>query len=109
MWRAVSTHWIQPVLTACDEERASIASFKAAHQAQMAAMGAAQQATRHQRRPLMALNQWVAQYLKIAKVALRDTPEYVEKLGAVSRGSRTAAQRSAAKKAAATRALKQAA
>lgn len=72
-------------------------------------MGAAQQATRDQRAALMALNQWLAQYLKIAKVALRDTPEYVEKLGAVSRSSRTAAQRGAPKKAAATRALKRAA
>jgi hypothetical protein len=90
-------------------ERAAIATFDQAYAAQVAAMGAAQQATRAQEAALTALTKWLAQYLKIAKVALRETPEYMEKLGATARSSRTAAQRGAAKKAAATRALKNAA
>ncbi len=91
------------------QERAMIAAFEQANQAQVAAIGAAQQATRDQRAALSALNQWVAQYLKIAKIALRSKPELVEKIGGVSRSARTAAQRGAPKKAAATRAAKLAA
>src|SRR6266545_3789134 len=81
----------------------------AAVNAQVAEIGAVQQATRDQRAVLTALNQWVAQYLKIAKIALRSKPELVEKIGGVSRSARTAAQRGAPKKAAATRAAKLAA
>jgi hypothetical protein len=51
----------------------------------------------------------VQQYLKIARVALRDKPELYTKLGGVARSTRTAAQRQAPKKAAATRAAKKAA
>jgi hypothetical protein len=91
------------------QECAAIAAFEQANQAQVAAIGAAQQATRDQRVALTALNQWVAQYLKIAKIALRSKPELVEKIGGVARSARTAAQRGAAKKAAATRAAKLAA
>jgi len=51
----------------------------------------------------------LAQYLKIARIALRDKPQLYEKLGGVARSGRTAAQRQAPKKAAATRAAKKAA
>lgn len=87
-------------------EQATIAAFDVANQDQAAAKGAAQQATRDQNAALAALNKWLAQYLKIAKVALRDRPQLYEKLGGVARSSRTAAQRQAPKKAAATRAAK---
>jgi hypothetical protein len=92
-----------------ERERAAIIAFDHAYRAQVAAMGAAQQATRAQEAALTSLNKWLAQYLKIARVALREKPEYMEKLGATARSSRTAAQRGAAKKAAATRALRNAA
>ena len=72
-------------------------------------MDAAQQATREQKAALAALNAWLAQYLKIARVTLRDKPELYTKLGGVARSTRTAAQRQAPKKAAATRAAKKAA
>jgi hypothetical protein len=90
-------------------ERAAIAAFDQANQAQVAAMGAAQQATRDQKAALTAQAAWLAQYLKIARVALRDKPQLYEKLGGVARSSRTAAQRQAPKKAAATRAARKAA
>jgi hypothetical protein len=90
-------------------ERAAIATFNQANHAQVAAMGAAQQATREQKAALTAQAEWVAQYLKIARVALRDKPQLFEKLGGVARSSRTAAQRQAPKKAAATRAARKAA
>ena len=62
-------------------ERAKIDAFVQADQAQEAAKGAAQQATRDQDAALKALNQWTARYIKIARVALRDKPQLLEKLG----------------------------
>jgi hypothetical protein len=52
------------------------------------------------------INNWVAQYLKNAKVALRGKPQLLEKIGVTARTSKTAAQRAALAKAAATRAAK---
>lgn len=89
-------------------ERLKISFFDSANQEQEAAKGAAQQVTREQDAALQALNDWTAQYLKIAKVALRDKKQLLEKLGVVARTSKTAAQRAAPKKASATRAAKKA-
>ncbi len=74
-------------------ERGKITAYDEANQRQEAAKGAAQQATREQEAALQALNEWVAQYLKIAKVALREKPQLLEKLGIAARTSKTAAQR----------------
>ncbi len=87
-------------------EHAVITAFDYATQAHVAALGAAQQATRDQQAALEKLNQWLAQYLKIAKIALRAKPDLIEKLGGLARSSRTLAQREAPKKAAATRAAR---
>ena len=87
-------------------ERAKIVEYDQANQAQEAAKGAAQQATRTQDKALSELDDWMARYLKIAKVALRDDRELLEKLGILSRSSKTAAQRAAPAKASATRAAK---
>ena len=87
-------------------ERDQITAFDTANQQQEAAKGAAQQATREQDTALQALNEWTAQYLKIAKVALRGKKQLLEKIGVIARTSKTAAQRAAPKKAAATRAAK---
>ena len=89
-------------------EQAVIDVLNQTYQAQVAAMGAAQQATREQAAALAALRRWIAQYLKIAKVALHDKPELIEKLGKVSRSAKTAGQRAAPQKAAATRAARKA-
>jgi len=89
-------------------ERAKIAAYDTANQQQEAAKGAAQQSTREQDSALQALDAWTAQYLKIAKVALREKSQLLEKLGVLARTSKTAAQRAAPKKASATRAAKKA-
>ncbi len=79
-------------------ERGKITAYDEINQRQEAAKGAAQQATREQEAALGALNEWVMQYLKIAKVALREKPQLLEKLGVAARTSRTAAQRLARQK-----------
>ncbi len=55
------------------------------------AKGAAQQATQDQDAALAAMSEWVAQYLKIAKVALRGKKQLLEKIGVTARTSKTAA------------------
>jgi hypothetical protein len=87
-------------------ECAKIAAYDEANQRQESAKGAAQQATREQDSALQALDEWTAQYLKIAKVALRGKKQLLEKIGVTARTSKTAAQRAAPKKSAATRAAK---
>jgi hypothetical protein len=87
-------------------ERAKIVAFDQANQAQEMAKGAAQQATQEQEAALKAMNDWVAQYLKIAKVALRGKKQLLEKIGVTARTTKMAAQRAAPQKAAATRAAK---
>jgi hypothetical protein len=91
-----------------ERERAVIDAFGRAHQAQTAAKGATQHANRARRVALKYLNAWIAQYMKIAKIALRDKPELIEKLGGTARSAKTAAQRNAPRKAAETRAMRQA-
>jgi hypothetical protein len=54
------------------------------------------------------MSEWVAQYLKIAKVTLRGKKQLLEKIGVTARTSKTAAQQAAPAKAAATRAAKKA-
>jgi hypothetical protein len=89
-------------------ERAKLAAFDTSNQAQEAAMGSAQQSTQEQLIAMRNMNAWVNQYLKIAKVALHDKPQLLEKLGIGSRSSKTKAQRGASAKAAATRKAKKA-
>ena len=79
-------------------ERAKISAFKAASEGQDAANGALQQAPSAQDAALQALDKWTAQYIKIAKVALGEKPQLLEKLGVLARTSPTAAQRAARKK-----------
>ena len=84
-------------------EQAKIAAYSSIHFVQKAAKGAAQQASQEQLSAMNALNEWVAQYLKIAKVALHDNPKLLEKLGIAVRTTKTQAQRGAPAKAKATR------
>ena len=84
-------------------ERAKIVALIEARRAQGAANGAAQQATADQNAALAALEDEMSALRTMAKVALRDQPQLLEKLGIVQRSSRTAAQRAGAKKAASTR------
>lgn len=68
--------------------RGLISALQAADQAQEVAKGAAQKATGSQREALKALSGWLAQYIKIAKVALRTDPQQLEKLGVMVRISK---------------------
>ena len=78
--------------------RATVSALQAADQSQGAAMGAAQQATARQQAAFKALEAWLAEYLKIARVALRQDPQQLEKLGVAARTGPTAAQRAARQK-----------
>jgi hypothetical protein len=84
-------------------ERTLIAVYDAANRSQEQAKGGAQQATRNQEAALKELDLWYNQYIKIARVALRDRKELLEKLGIRAISGKTAAQRGAPAKAAATR------
>lgn len=92
-----------------EAETAKIAAYEQANLAQEAAKGAAQQATAIKNERLDAISNWLAQYRKIVRVALRENPQALEKLGILARNAKTAAQRAAPAKAAATRAANKAA
>ena len=64
-----------------ERELAVVRAFDQAYRAQVVAFGAARRATSERRAALAALSRWVAQYLKIARIALRDQPTLIEKLG----------------------------
>ena len=87
-------------------EKQKIADYDLANQRQEAAKGSAQNATREQDAALAKMDEWCAQYVKIAKVALKDHKELLEKLGILARTVKTKAQRGAGKKAAATKKAK---
>lgn len=75
-----------------ESEKEKIAAFNLANQRQEAAKGAAQQATREQDAALTALEAWRAQYIKIARVALREKRQLLEKIGVPARTSPRAAR-----------------
>ena len=87
-------------------ERAKIVALDKMNQAQETAKGEAQNAARDQQAALKDLNEWLAMFVKIAKVALRYKKEYLEKIGVLARSAKTKAQRDAPKKARETRAKK---
>jgi hypothetical protein len=81
-----------------ESELAKIRAYEEADRKQEAAKGAAQDATANKNFALLTLDTWLAQYLKIARVALRERRQLLEKLGVAARTSKTAAQRAAALK-----------
>ena len=82
-----------------ESEREKISAFDLANQKQEAAKGAAQQASREQLIALTSLDAWRAQYIKIARVALREKRQLLEKIGIPAR---TSARRATPPKPAAT-------
>ena len=88
------------------KERGKIVELSAANIAQEAARGAAQNATFEQNKAMEALDYWMSSFVKVAKVALRQYPELLEKLGILKRSSKTQGQRQAPLKAAATKKAK---
>jgi hypothetical protein len=79
-------------------EREKIVVYDEANQAQEAAKGAAQQATQDQNKAMALMYDWYARYRKVAKVALQDKPQLLEKLGIPARTTLTRAQREARKR-----------
>ena len=75
-------------LTRLSSEKSKIMAFDLANQKQEAAKGAAQQSTREQAAALAVLDAWNAQYIKIARVALRGKSELLEKIGVGVRSSK---------------------
>lgn len=61
-------------------ERAKLTALKAADSAQEGAKGGAQDLTPQQSEALATLERWAAQYLKFARIALRERPQLLEKL-----------------------------
>lgn len=88
--------------------RAKVVEMSAAMQAHQSAIGASQQATEEQDAVLKAMDAWMSEFVKIAKVALGPKPQLLEKLGILKRNTKTKAQRKAPAKAAATRKAKKA-
>jgi hypothetical protein len=77
------------------EERAVISGFAQAHQAQVAAMGAAIEATHAQNLALQQLSDWMVRYRAIATAALQHNPQLAERLGFAVRTTPIATQRAA--------------
>jgi hypothetical protein len=75
--------------------RAAVVALQAAGQRSDAARGAALAATAQQREALKSLRVWLARYIAIAKLALRENPQRLEALGVLVRSGKTAAQRAA--------------
>lgn len=84
-------------------EKAKVSAFDTVNQQQEAAKGQSQMGTAGQTAALSALDDWMSQFLKIARVALKDQPQQLEKLGIKVPVGPTPAQRAGRKKAAETR------
>ena len=65
------------------QQQATVNMLEAQTEAQEATKGAAQQATQDQHAALDALDDWLARFIKIARVALADKPQLLEKLGII--------------------------
>ena len=51
----------------------------------ISASGEAQHSTQVRNRKLRELDRWVSEYKKVARLAFRDSPQYLEKLGIVAK------------------------
>jgi hypothetical protein len=79
-------------------ERAKITACFEANNNQETAKTVAKAATAAQDAAVSALNKWLAQYIKVARIAMRTQPTMLGRLGVTARTSPTAAQRAAAAK-----------
>lgn len=86
------------------QERAKITAFDVAREFQAACVSAAEDGHDVQTEALKDLSEWSMEYRKIARVALKNRPQWLEALGVVQRSAKTKAQRAAPAKAAVTRA-----
>jgi hypothetical protein len=79
-------------------ERAKITACFEANNNQETAKTVAKAATAAQDAAMDVLNKWLAQYIKVARIAMRAQPEMLGRLGVTARVSPTAAQRAARQK-----------
>jgi len=87
-------------------ENVKILAYESANDVQKAAEGASQDSTDTQSKVMKELQDWMAQYAKAARIALKDKKQLLEKLGIRARTTKTRAQRQAPLKAAATKKAK---
>lgn len=76
------------------DEREHVRVLQQTIRAQAIAKGAAKEATRVQNEALAALQQWVARYIKIARIALSERPALLDTLGLATRRRVSAARES---------------
>jgi len=83
---------VAPILAALSYTTERIAEIKStfqtlreANEAREIARGATQQATQELHAALRALDRWMSQFRAVARVALRDKPQYLEQLGILVR------------------------
>ncbi len=70
--------YTEPVFTS---ERAKITAYEQANKDQISAKGNAEEATNKQTNALKAMNDWVSEYTKIARIALGNNNKLLEKIG----------------------------
>jgi hypothetical protein len=75
-------------VTTLEQEHALIRTYQEALEAQALAKGAAKRATIAQTKALAEMQQWIAQYTKIIKVALRKQPDMLRALGITRQSNR---------------------
>jgi hypothetical protein len=85
------------------QERGKFAELQFATEVQGQCRAAYQQAKEAQRTALRALDEWMARFFKIARVAFAEDPQTLEQFGLVARSGPTKAQREGRRKAAETR------
>jgi hypothetical protein len=84
-------------------EKLKILELQDVNNQQEAAKGSAQNSTREKDKAIKTLYEWVMQYIKIARVALKDDKDLLESIGVRVYSRKTQKQIQAPKKAAATR------
>ena len=100
----------QKIKKRCDDQwlseaRGEVGQLKVARNLQKSLDGGAQDATAAQTAALNSLVEWCVEYIAVARVALKKTPQTLEKLGIAVRNNRSKAQIQGVRKAAVTRKL----
>jgi hypothetical protein len=84
-------------------ERAKIEAVETVNRQNVSAQGAAKLSTQDKKSAVKAATDWFRDFRAIAKVALKEKPQLLDKLGLRTRTTKTKAQREAPRKAAETR------
>ena len=63
--------------------RTKIEAYETANKNQVSAIGSAKDSTKQQKDAVKAMNKWISEYTKIAKIALRDNETLLSKIGII--------------------------